>query len=50
MIAVITDFKLRGISLHWKLLLSQVNKLIYPFLLQRNQNKLKLFTTAAVGN
>ena len=31
MIAVITDFGLRGISLHWKLLLSQVNKLIYFF-------------------
>ena len=31
MIAVITDFELRGISLHWKLLLSQVNKLILFF-------------------
>ena len=32
MISVITDLKLRGISLHWKLLLSQVNKLIVFFL------------------
>ena len=31
MIAVITDLALRGISLHWKLLLSQANKLIFFF-------------------
>ena len=29
MIAVITDLALRGISLHWNLLLSKVNKLIF---------------------
>ena len=29
MIAVITDFVLRGISLHWRLLLSQVKNLLF---------------------
>ena len=37
MIAVITDFVLRGISLYWKLLLSPVNKLIFFFALKKSE-------------
>ena len=38
MIAVITDCViLRGISLHWKLLLSQVNKLIFFFAVRKSE-------------
>ena len=37
MIAVITDFVLRGISLDWKLLLSHVNKLIFFFVLKKSK-------------
>ena len=37
MIAAITDLELRDTSLHWKLLLTQVNKLMFSFALKKSE-------------